>query len=47
VGDNQAMHFVEGDNGPFWMMLAQQAETKHDRHLGTAAKTRSKTKIDY
>ena len=22
VGNNQEMHFVEGDNGPFWMMLA-------------------------
>jgi hypothetical protein len=38
------MNFVEGDNGPFWMTLAQQAETKHDRHLGTAI-TRNKTKI--
>jgi hypothetical protein len=45
VGDNQEMHFVEGDNGPFWMTLAKQAETKHDRHLGIA-KTRNKTKIE-
>jgi hypothetical protein len=44
VGDNQEMHFVKGDNGPFWMTLAQQAKAKHDRHLGTA-KTRNKTKI--
>jgi hypothetical protein len=45
VGDKQEMHFVEGNNGPFWMTLAQQAKTKHDRHLGTA-KTRNKTKIE-
>jgi hypothetical protein len=45
VGDNQEMHFVEGDSGPFWMTLAQQAKTKHDRQLGTA-KTRNKTKIE-
>jgi hypothetical protein len=45
VSDNQEMHFVEGDNGPFWMTLAQQAKTKHDRHLGTA-KTRKKEKIE-
>ena len=45
VGDSQVMHFVEGDDGPFWMTLAQQAEMKHDRQLGTA-KTRNKTKIE-
>jgi hypothetical protein len=45
VGDNQEMHFVEGGNGPFWMTLAKQAKTKHDRQLGTA-KTRNKTKIE-
>jgi hypothetical protein len=39
------LYFVEGNNGPFWMTLAQQAETKHDRQLGTA-KTRNKTKIE-
>jgi hypothetical protein len=45
VGDNQEKHFVKGDNGPFWMTLAKQAEMKHDRQLGTA-KTRNKTKIE-
>ena len=39
------LYFVEGNNGPFWMTLAQQAETKHDRQLGTA-KTRNKLKIE-
>jgi hypothetical protein len=39
------MHFVEGNNGPFWMTLAKQAKTKHDWQLGTA-KTRNKTKIE-
>jgi hypothetical protein len=45
VGDNQVMHFVEGGKGPFWMTLAQQAETKHHRQLGTE-KTRNKTYIE-
>jgi hypothetical protein len=27
VGDKQVMHFIEGANGPFWMMPAQRLET--------------------
>jgi hypothetical protein len=44
VGDKQVMHFVEGADGPFWMMPAQRLETKHNGQLGTA-KSRPKTKI--
>jgi adenine C2-methylase RlmN of 23S rRNA A2503 and tRNA A37 len=39
------MYFLEGDNGPFWMTMALQAKTKHDRQLGTA-RPRNKTKIE-
>jgi hypothetical protein len=39
------MYFIEGQNGPFWMKLAQQAKKEHDWQLG-AAKTRNKAKFE-
>ena len=40
------LYFVEGNNGPFWMTLAQQAEMNYDRQLGTAKTRNNKTKIE-
>jgi hypothetical protein len=45
VGEKQVMHFLDGDDGPFWMTPVLRAETKHDKQLGTVA-TRNKSKIE-